>query len=128
MPSHDSYRSIAELGRRIARHVPTNATVNVLFLPETQIHYYVDRPIRLGHTREVWETGYPKTLPLATTPEVQYVLTSTDYLDQFQAAGEVRILDSAVRQARHVYDKDRLSLLEFRARPQTASGGDATRK
>lgn len=121
MPSHDSYRNLAEFGRRVATHVPPDETVHLLFLPESQVSFYIDRPLRLGHNREVWQTDYPAKLPLPETTEPVYIVASTAFLDRIEAAGQVRVLDQAEREARHVYNKDRVSLIEFRATPQTTA-------
>jgi 4-amino-4-deoxy-L-arabinose transferase-like glycosyltransferase len=46
VPGSDTFRPLADLGRRIALQAPPGTTVHVVGLPEVQIHYYIDRKLR----------------------------------------------------------------------------------
>jgi len=126
MPSHDSFRPLAELGRRTSAKIPADAVVYLMFLPESQIHFYIDRPLRQWHSRDLYKDGANPTdvaLPVASEP--YYVMTSIDFLPRFEAQGEVKVLDQGMRTSRHVYSQDRLALLEYRPKSAEATAAKA---
>jgi len=115
MPSHDSFRPLAELGRRTSDFVPDGTTVHLLNLPEVQIPYYIGRPQRRWDHLETFD---PKAAaeasgPMAKRSEV-FVITSRDLLETLQQkVGPVEVLDSATRKAHHTFDRDRLVLVRI---------------
>ena len=126
MPSHDSFRPLAELGRRASAQVPADAVVHLMFLPESQVHFYIDRPLRQRHSRDLYKDGANPTdvtLPVASEP--YYIMTSIDFLPRFEAQGEVKVLDQGMRTSRHVYAQDRLALLEYRPKSAGATAAKA---
>jgi len=104
VPSRDTFRPLAELGRRVASHAPAEATVHVVGLPEVQIPFYIDRKLRAcwDLPRFVAET--------AAGTEPRYVVTSHDYVDHFAQECRVEILDTAQRRVKHQFERDRLVL------------------
>ena len=126
MPSHDSFRPLAELGRRASAQVPADAVVHLMFLPESQVHFYIDRPLRQRHSRDLYKDGANPTdvtLPVASEP--YYIMTSIDFLPRFEAQGDVKVLDQGMRTSRHVYAQDRLALLEYRPKSAGATAAKA---
>lgn len=99
----------------------------LMFLPESQIHFYIDRPLRQWHSRDLYKDGANPTdvvLPVASEP--YYVMTSIDFLPRFEVAqGEVKVLDQGMRTSRHVYSQDRLVLLEYRPKSAEATAAKA---
>jgi 4-amino-4-deoxy-L-arabinose transferase-like glycosyltransferase len=118
MPSHDSFRPLAELGRRVAAHTPPGATVHLVDLPEVQIPFYIDRPLqswfqgRRFYAEQAAATG-------TTTPPL-WVVASQDKLEELRAHGTVEVLDHGERKARRTVDRDRLMLVRFEPLPSTA--------
>ena len=87
MPSHDSFRPLAELGRRASATIPADAVVYLMFLPESQVHFYIDRPLRQRHSRDLYKDGANPTdvtLPVASEP--YYIMTSIDFSPAVNAA------------------------------------------
>lgn len=113
MPSHDSFRPLAELGRRAAGIVPEGATVHLVSLPEVQIPYYIDRPQRRWDLLQEFDPHAAAAASSSVAPANEvFVVTSRDFLDVFRAkVGRVEVLDSATRTAHHTFDRDRLVLL-----------------
>lgn len=113
MPSHDSFRPLAELGRRAADFVPEGTTVHLVSLPEVQIPYYIARPQRRWDLLESFDPhAAAATSNSGVQPSEIFVVTSRDFLAVFQAkVGRVEVLDSATRTAHHTFDRDRLVLL-----------------
>ena len=127
MPSHDSFRPLAELGKRASSFVPEGTTVHLVSLPEVQIPYYIDRTQRRWDQIELFD---PKAAA-ANAGEV-FVVTSRDILDTLEKkVGPVEVLDSATRKAHHTFDRDRLVLVRIgvnQATAETASGSKPTRR
>ncbi|MBL9095170.1 MAG: glycosyltransferase family 39 protein [Planctomycetaceae bacterium] len=121
MPSHDSFRPLAELGRRINAKIPADAEVQLVHLPEVQIPYYIDRPMRRWDDRKEF-------LAKADASEPLYIVTSRDFVTEFATQADVKLLDGAERIARHTYDRDRLVLLEYRSSVATAAGEGPVRR
>jgi 4-amino-4-deoxy-L-arabinose transferase-like glycosyltransferase len=105
MPAHDTFRPLADLGRRVGNFAPTEATVNIVSLPEVQIPFYIERPIR------AWWGLKEFNEATARSDKPQYVVTSRDYVAALGAGGDVEVLDSAERLAKVQYDRDRLVLV-----------------
>jgi 4-amino-4-deoxy-L-arabinose transferase-like glycosyltransferase len=104
VPGSDTFRPLANLGRRVATHTPAEATVHVVGLPEVQIYYYIDRK-----QRATWDL--PKFVAeTAAGEESRYVVTSRDYVDRIAEKCRIEILDGAERQAKHQFERDRLVL------------------
>jgi 4-amino-4-deoxy-L-arabinose transferase-like glycosyltransferase len=113
IPSRDTFRPLAELGRRVASHAPAESKVHVVGLPEVQIPFYIDRELEAcwDISRFVAET--------AAGTEPRYVVTSRDYVPAIAERCRVEILDSAERRAKYQYERDRLVLA--RVSPPPAS-------
>jgi 4-amino-4-deoxy-L-arabinose transferase-like glycosyltransferase len=121
VPGSDSFRPLADLGRRIASHTPDEATVYVVGLPEVQIYYYVDRK-----QRAMWDL--PKFVDeTVAANEPRYIVTSRDYVPRIEARCRVEILDGAERTAKHQFERDRLVLARVTPpEPQPAGATAAT--
>lgn len=113
MPSHDSFRPLAELGRRTAGIVPEGTTVHLVSLPEVQIPYYIDRPQRRWDLLQEFDPHAAAAASNSGAPAGEvFVVTSRDFLDVLRTkVGRFEVLDSATRTAHHTFDRDRLVLL-----------------
>jgi hypothetical protein len=122
MPSHDSFRPLAELGKRTAKFVPEGTVVHLVNLPEVQIPYYIDRTQRRWDQLELFD---PKAAAADSTDV--FVITSRDVLDTLaKKVGAVEVLDSATRKAHHTFDRDRLVLVRIGVN-QTATVNDLSK-
>ena len=118
MPWHDSFRPLAELGRRVGDHAPADAVVHLVQLPEVQVPFYIDRRVRSWPRVEEFDSA-----GLARPSEPTYVVTSRDYVDRLAATARLEVLDAAERKSRLPQDRDRLVLL----RVLPAASADASR-
>ncbi|MCE9605721.1 MAG: glycosyltransferase family 39 protein [Planctomycetia bacterium] len=140
MPTHDSFRPLAELGRRTSNFVPPGTVVHLVKLPEVQIPFYIDRPQRRW---DVIEKFTPEEAALASekvsdtasdtavSPSAVYVVTSRDYVEHLsKLSHQVEVLDSGTRSAHFTSDRDRLVLLRMGlaadSRPAAARPNGAT--
>jgi 4-amino-4-deoxy-L-arabinose transferase-like glycosyltransferase len=127
VPASDTFRPLADMGRRIASHTPEEATIHVVGLPEVQIPYYIDRKLRA-----MWDL--PKFVAETVAgDESRYVVTSRDYLPRIEEQCRVEVLDGAERIAKRRFERDRLVLARVTP-PQhspgttAGTGGDAIRR
>ena len=106
MPAHDSFRPLADLGRRIGTSTPAGAVVHILHLPEVQVPYYIERRV------QSWPKADAFAAHLAASGKPQFVVTSQDYVDHVAGFGKIEVIDQARRTARYQEDRDRLVLLK----------------
>jgi 4-amino-4-deoxy-L-arabinose transferase-like glycosyltransferase len=119
VPASDTFRPLADLGRRVASHTPPEATVHVVGLPEVQIYYYIDRK-----QRAVWDL--PKFVAETIAgDQSRYVITSRDYVPSIAASCRVEILDGAERRAKHQFERDRLVLALVSPQPANRQAATA---
>jgi 4-amino-4-deoxy-L-arabinose transferase-like glycosyltransferase len=109
MPKHDTYLDQSLLAQRINELVPAGETVYVLELPESQIVYYLERPIvRLDQTQ-----GFLTALPEKHAGEY-YVLGTQKAIGMLQQAGQMSVLDECPSLISYMQPTDRLTFGRLR--------------
>jgi 4-amino-4-deoxy-L-arabinose transferase-like glycosyltransferase len=112
MPHHDTYRDQTELARRINRTVPAGATVHLVELPESQITFYLDRPLVRRDRPKEFMAGLP-----ADRASCYYVVAPERLSRALATAGEVTVLDHCDSIIRWMKPEDRLTCFRFESSP-----------
>jgi 4-amino-4-deoxy-L-arabinose transferase-like glycosyltransferase len=119
LPAHDSYRDLADLGRRANRLCPQGTTVYFFGLPDSSITYYLDHPtIRLDHPGKL-ESGLPRTRGTV------YLFTPADQQRYLEPFGTVTQLDQCSSLQRHLPPEQRRLFVRLELREKRlAKRGD----
>jgi 4-amino-4-deoxy-L-arabinose transferase-like glycosyltransferase len=92
MPKHDTYLDQSRLAERINRLTPPGQPVYMLEMPDSQITYYLEKPV----VRLDLRTQFLNRLPANAEGEY-YVLGPRKIFAELEAAGQLRILDRSER-------------------------------
>jgi 4-amino-4-deoxy-L-arabinose transferase-like glycosyltransferase len=116
IPSHDSYRHQVELAARINHAVPAGKTLYMLHLPDNQITYYLQPPLKRVDT-ETYFTAQAER----EAPREYYILAPIHVAEMLAGLGESSILDRASDiNSRYMTERDRLTFLVWKPSPAAA--------
>ncbi|HEY5311755.1 MAG TPA: glycosyltransferase family 39 protein [Pirellulales bacterium] len=110
IPGHDSYRHQAELAARINRAMPPGKTLYMLNLPENQITYYLQPPLRRIDTPSYF------TEEVERQPHNEYfVLAPIHVAEMLHQRGEAHVLRVATEiNSRYMTERDRLTFFVWK--------------
>lgn len=108
MPYHDSYRDQRQLAAQINEHLPDQAELYIVELPENQIAYYIDHPMLRTDAKDKFYDDLTES-----EAQERYILAPEFVADELNSLGTVERLDACASVGRTMEEKERLTLVRF---------------
>lgn len=120
MPHHDSYRVDQELALRANGAMPAAEPLYLVELPENQVTYYLDHPLRRFDVRD----DFLADVAQSAAGEL-YVLGPEHLAESLAGLGQVEVLDRCAEIHSYMTPPERLTLMRFDRHGHPVTAGAA---